>query len=108
LREAVGLRRFVAAPSATKPQQAGKAKALPQFKQYREADGLFHFKLVDAEGRTLLQSPGYASPKDAGQKIAALRRGGVAALDPELTLAADVGREDVAAAFAALAAADEG
>ena len=39
----------VAAPAA-----AAKAKvALPTFKQYREADGRFYFKLAAADGRVL-------------------------------------------------------
>jgi tryptophanyl-tRNA synthetase len=62
-------------------EQAGgkkeaKAKAaLPVFKQYREKDGRFHFKLVDAFGRELLVSPGFASPREAGQAVAALKAG---------------------------------
>src|SRR5690606_13410904 len=81
LREAVGLRDLGAvavAPSRAKARGAGggAAKAsLPVFKQYREADGRFHFKLVDGE-RVLLQSRGFESPKDAGARIAALRRDG--------------------------------
>jgi tryptophanyl-tRNA synthetase len=54
--------------------------ALPSFKQYREADGLFRFKLIDAQGQVLLQSLGFSSPKEAGQAIAALQRNGAAAL----------------------------
>jgi len=56
--------------------KAEKAKtALPQFKQYREADGRFHFKLVDADGRLLLQGAGFASPREAGAVVAALKQG---------------------------------
>jgi tryptophanyl-tRNA synthetase len=47
---------------------------LPQFKQYRESDGQFYFKLIDGDGRVLLQSTGFASPKDAGAVIAALKK----------------------------------
>ncbi|AVR89926.1 tryptophan--tRNA ligase [Thauera aromatica] len=74
LRHAVGLRNLATAPaaSATKPKPA----ALPQFKQYREADGRFHFKLVDGDGRLLLQGAGFASPREAGQCVAALKQGG--------------------------------
>ena len=54
LRNAVGLRRMVAVPV---PVAAAKAKvAVPSFKQYREADGKFYFKLAAADGRVLLQS----------------------------------------------------
>ena len=73
LRHAVGLRNL-----ASQPRQAAKGKAaksaLPTFKQYREADGRFYFKLVDPQGRILLQSRGFASPKEAGEMIARLRR----------------------------------
>jgi tryptophanyl-tRNA synthetase len=106
LREAVGLRRFVSAAAPARDQKQEKSKALPQFKQYREASGLFHFKLVDADGRTLLQSAGFASPKDAGQKIAALKRDGLGALDG-VEQGADVTAGDLAAALALLAAGDD-
>jgi tryptophanyl-tRNA synthetase len=78
LRHAVGLRKLGDQAQAT-TAKAAKA-ALPTFKQYREADGQFRFKLVDAQGRLLLQSLGFASPKDAGQAIAQLQRDGAEAL----------------------------
>jgi tryptophanyl-tRNA synthetase len=71
LRHAVGLRNLAAQPGAAKNAKA-KA-ALPSFKQYREADGRFYFKLVDAQGRVLLQSEGFASPKEAGALVARLK-----------------------------------
>jgi tryptophanyl-tRNA synthetase len=73
LRHAVGLRDL----RAREGQRAAKASkaALPVFKQYRESDGQFYFKLVDAQGNLLLQSPGFASPKDAGQAIRDLQQG---------------------------------
>ncbi|MCZ8075737.1 MAG: tryptophan--tRNA ligase [Paucibacter sp.] len=79
-REAVGLRRFnaVAAP-VVDTTKAAKA-ALPVFKQYREADGQFYFKLVSAEGQVLLQSAAFAGGRDAGQWVARLKREGAAAL----------------------------
>ena len=54
--------------------------ALPTFKQYREKDGQFYFKLVDGKGQLLLQSTGFASPRDAGQAIARLQGEAAAAL----------------------------
>ncbi|WP_295363617.1 tryptophan--tRNA ligase [Arenimonas sp.] len=73
LRRAVGLRDLREQHGG---KSAAKAKAaLPVFKQYREADGRFHFKLVDAGGRELLVSPGFASPREAGQAVAGLKAG---------------------------------
>ena len=60
-------------PSSTTDTREKSKSALPQFKQYRESDGKFYFKLLDGDGRVLLQSIGFASPKDAGQAIAMLR-----------------------------------
>ncbi|MEZ0470854.1 tryptophan--tRNA ligase [Luteimonas salinilitoris] len=78
LREAVGLRELSqAAPEAETAAEAGRAP--PQFKQYRENDGRFYFKLVDGD-RVLLQSVGHDSPRDAGQLIARLKREGSAEL----------------------------
>ncbi|HVZ45980.1 MAG TPA: tryptophan--tRNA ligase [Ramlibacter sp.] len=71
LRDAVGLRNLARRAA---PAKEAKAKAaLPQFKQYREADGKFYFKLVDAQGRLLLQSKGFDSPQQAGRRVAELR-----------------------------------
>jgi tryptophanyl-tRNA synthetase len=77
LRHAVGLRNL-----QTKDQATSKVAkvALPMFKQYRESDGQFYFKLQAADGRLLLQSGAFASPKVAGQTIAALQTAGMSAL----------------------------
>ena len=78
LRHAVGLR---ALSSGISTSIAKEAKvALPSFKQYREKDGQFYFKLVDAQGQLLLQSRGFASPKEAGQTIARLQTEGLSCL----------------------------
>jgi tryptophanyl-tRNA synthetase len=70
LRQAVGLRNLATvAASAKKDKKAG----VPSFKQYREADGLFYFKFVDAQGRLLVQSTGFASPREAGQCVATMK-----------------------------------
>ena len=103
LRSAVGLRSLAQASTAAKPAKAAKA-ALPTFKQYREADGKFYFKLMDADGRLLLQSTGFDAPKDAGQAIARLQRDGLGALAGHLAPVDGVAEADVAAALAALAA----
>ncbi len=67
LRQAVGLRdlRQTSSIKSTKTTRA----ALPSFKQYREPDGRFYVKFVDAQGRLLLQSTGFESPKVAGQLV---------------------------------------
>jgi tryptophanyl-tRNA synthetase len=108
LRAAVGLRDLgIGAAAGDKAPGARAAKAsLPAFKQYRETDGRFHFKLVDGD-RELLRSRGFESPKDAGARIAALRRDGFAGADADLALGDGVEAADVRAALEALRAADE-
>lgn len=80
LRHAVGLRRL---GQSTQVEQAAadKKKALPVFKQYREADGQFYFKFVSADGTTLMQSHAFPSGKAAGQAIADLQRQGIDAVE---------------------------
>ena len=80
LRSAVGLRSLVDQASAGNTSGKAARVTLPSFKQYRERDGLFYFKLVDAQGRLLLQSTGLPSPQQAGQCIAQLRSQGTQAL----------------------------
>ena len=105
LRSAVGLRSLAQANAAPKAAKAAKT-ALPSFKQYREADGQFYFKFVAADGRLLLQSTGFAAPKDAGQAIARLQQQGesaLAALAGQLAPIEGVPPQDVAAALQQLA-----
>jgi tryptophanyl-tRNA synthetase len=89
VRHAVGLRNLASVPAgATAAQHGGRSEppgkavdaARPSFKQYRERDGRFYFKLVGEQGRVLLQSRGFESPREAGEVIAALQREGVPAL----------------------------
>lgn len=107
LRRAVGLRDLRDAPKSA-AKVASKA-ALPSFKQYREKDGKFYFKLADGEGAVLLQSRGFDTPKEAGALIAALRSGetGFAQLQGAAILGEGIGESDVRAALDALRAADE-
>jgi tryptophanyl-tRNA synthetase len=105
LRHAVGLRALETPAATTKASKATKA-ALPAFKQYREADGLFYFKLVDAGGALLLQSQGFASPKEAGQTIARLVQEGAAAL-PSMGSLLQSSADGAADALALLAAPKE-
>jgi len=96
LREAVGLRPYTNT-ATTAVAKAGKA-ALPVFKQYREADGKFYFKLLSAGGELLLQSSGFEQGRDAGQWVARLKREGLIADAPVQREASDA---DIAAALAA-------
>jgi tryptophanyl-tRNA synthetase len=100
LKDAVGLRNL--ASQAASKKKSAKA-ALPSFKQFREADGLHYFKLVDAGGRLLAQSAGFASPQEAGRAVAQLKAGESAPLDKSLRLADGVSPQDLQAAIAALA-----
>ena len=104
LRAAVGLRSLAQATAAPKPAKAAKT-TLPSFKQYREADGKFYFKLVDADGRLLLQSTGFDAPKEAGQAIAQLQKDpdALQTLAQRLAPVEGVSADDVAAALQALA-----
>ena len=105
LRNAVGLRNLRSQADA-KPDKSAKA-ALPVFKQYREADGKFYFKFIDANGRLLLQSGAFDSPKDAGQTIRLLQGEGVsllAGLASTVQRADGVTPDDVASALAQLQA----
>ena len=79
LRHAVGLRNLAEQPTDRAAQKADKA-ARPSFKQYREKDGRFYFKLQDAKGATLLQSLGFASPQEAGRAIGSLQQAPATAL----------------------------
>ena len=78
LRHAVGLRNLAVQP--VKTVVAKPVKVTQGFKQYRERDGLFYFKLNDAKGHTLVQSHGFKSPQDAGQAIDLLRSNGESGL----------------------------
>ncbi len=101
LRQAVGLRNLGWQAAPAKKEKAARA-ALPVFKQYRDGDGKFYFKLVDAHGQLLLQSRGFDSPKEAGRSIAQLQQQGAAALpalEAQLQAIAGVSTDEVAAAL---------
>ena len=107
LRQAVGLRdlREQAQTKATKNTKMAK----PVFKQYRERDGKFYFKLVDSDGRLLLQSTGFDSPREAGQSIGLLQTQGASALSgmaDKLQARSDVDDQEIHAALQLMAPAD--
>ncbi|MGR4870954.1 tryptophan--tRNA ligase [Variovorax sp. LARHSF232] len=74
LRQAVGLRSLAtgAKPVAKAAKSTKSTKA--GFKQYRERDGLFYFKLLDEQGSTLLQSRGFQTPQEAGRVIGEMQQ----------------------------------
>ena len=75
LRHAVGLRNLTAGAAAAQAKPGKTAKAgKAGFKQYREKDQRFYFKLLDDKGQTLLQSRGFESPREAAQAIALLQQ----------------------------------
>jgi tryptophanyl-tRNA synthetase len=100
LRHAVGLRNLATVAGSGKKDKT--KSALPGFKQYREADGMFYFRFVDAQGRTLLQSTGFVSPKDAGQCIAELKSGLALPHESDAQLAPGITADQVLAALKAL------
>ncbi len=79
LRHAVGLRALSA--GVVQAQVKAAKSSLPAFKQYREKDGKFYFKLADARGVVLLQSLGLESPQLAGKSIGLLQKEGASALE---------------------------
>ena len=78
LRHAVGLRPLDQVAEVRKTK--GAKAAGPVFKQYRESDGRFHFKLTDAKGTVLLQSRGFEAPREAAQAMARIQADGLAAV----------------------------
>ncbi len=74
LREAVGLRSFVAQTqvAATTKKKAAKAA---RFVSFREDDGSFRFRLLAADGEQLLLSRHFADGKTAGQVTKQLQSG---------------------------------
>jgi len=108
LRHAVGLRALASYNRSGTQDTAKTARAAaPSFKQYREKDGQFYFKLVDGQGRVLLQSSGFASPKDAGQAIGQLQQNpetALASLNQHVALGDGVSDSELSTALAALQA----
>ena len=72
LRHAVGFKPLSSALVADSGKRSKAAK--PSIKQYRDTDGQFRFKLVDADGALLIESKGFASPKEAGAIVLQLQR----------------------------------
>ena len=103
LRTAVGLRSLASGAGAVSAPT--EKAALPSFKQYREADGQFYFKLVSPGGQLLLQSRAFAAPREAGQAIAQLQKDPTTALRhlaAQLQTLENVAPADILAALKAL------
>lgn len=115
LRHAVGLRKLDTsgtkdAKSSSNSQKASKT-TLSTFKQYRERDGQFYFKLLGAKGELLLQSRGFASPQEAGRAVGILQMQGstgISALLTQLEPIDNLKMRTVADALEALAQAASG
>ena len=78
LRHAVGLRNLDSVLPA-QSNASNEKPALPVFKQYREKEGKFYFKLSHANGDVLLQSRGFDNPREAGAFLAKIKAEGKAA-----------------------------
>ncbi|MBH8611652.1 tryptophan--tRNA ligase [Pseudomonas mohnii] len=74
LREAVGLRSFVAQTQVAATTRKKAAKAA-RFVSFREDDGSFRFRLLAADGEQLLLSRHFANGKAAGQVTKQLQSG---------------------------------
>ena len=105
LRHAVGLRNLGDIGSIDKVNAV--KKTLPIFKQYRESDGKFYFKFLNANGDLLLQSQAFNTPKEAGACIADLKAGVVtpSELNKVVSFSDDVDASDIEKALSELRAA---
>ncbi len=75
---AMGLRTFKPLQEKKAAAKAKKSKA--SLKQYREKDGLFYFKLVNGQGKTLLTAGGLPSGKEVGAHLQSFKASGLGAL----------------------------
>ncbi|RZL02072.1 MAG: tryptophan--tRNA ligase [Rubrivivax sp.] len=108
LRNAVGLRKMVAVAAPAGKATPAARSTVPVFKQYREADGQFYFKLTSADGGLLLQSQAFADGREAGGWVKRFKQEGAQALaGAPVAVASGVAQADVEAALAALVAAQE-
>jgi tryptophanyl-tRNA synthetase len=105
VRQAVGLRTMVAVPQAKAAKAQAVRSDVPVFKQYREADGQFYFKLTAADGTLLLQSLAFAEGREAGGWVKRFKAEGEAVLgEAPVSVVDGVDRAAVASALAALQA----
>ena len=121
VRQAVGLRNFTHFGEMQRKTAEKKKTALPIFKQYREKDGKFYFKLTTASGKELLQSIAFDSGKDCGQVVSSLKCSGLCDESSVVAVIKDgetvsvkcvqlcpgVTREEIQSALCAIRAAEE-
>lgn len=102
LRHAVGLRSFVKPESSKNdsPKKAKKTQAV--FKQFREQDGRFYFKLT-FNNQELLISKGFDAGREAGQWIKSLRSDPASLDQAPVQLHEGVTRDQVLQALATFA-----
>lgn len=72
LRAAVGLGGSVTV-SSTIPAKSDKSAKAAKFVSFRDPDGQFRFRLLDAQGQQVLSSEAYADPKMAGAAVKTLQ-----------------------------------
>ena len=102
LRDAVGLRSLYLPTKPIQEKEVDNApvEAAVVFKQYRENDGLFYFKLAldNRKGDLLLQSKGFENGRDAGARVGAFKRDPAAAFEQyaqDITLAEGIQQQEV-------------
>jgi len=93
LRHAVGLRNLSYVKTEKSSANQAVVEKIPSFKQYREKDGQFYFKLLNGNN-LLIQSKGFASHNDAAQLIAQLKQADNEEIiaHPQLILHAEIER----------------
>lgn len=78
----VGLRTFRVQVKEQKKEKKVKI-GIPTLKQYRDTDGLFYFKLIDANGNLLVTAGKLPSGKDVGKLLGQFKAKGLQALEGE-------------------------
>jgi tryptophanyl-tRNA synthetase len=98
---------MVASTGNAKRTSTAHAKSAA-FKQYRESDGRFYFKLISADHTLLLQSTGLDDAREAGGWVKRLKTEGAVALDQApVQWDASADRDAVSVALATLVAAQD-
>ncbi len=98
IREAVGLRR-ASRQSAAAPAKKKSGKSA-RFITFRDDDGAFRSRFVAADGATLLLSPAYADPKEAGQfpaRLAAMDLRSLIRRNPDYSISVVENEQELAA-----------